>query len=156
MIDGNRRRWLLALAATLVAVAIAVVLGLRTRDTGHTAKRPGLQERSTSYPPGNGRSRSAPLQPPRRWAWPLEAAMQRIDGARITAAGRVIRIDSATTLCSGLGRPVVRGGVVRWHSFDCTFTTFRHGIDQDVEFHLSLLGTKRYAISAARWIGEQR
>jgi hypothetical protein len=82
--------------------------------------------------------------------------MDQVDGARISLGRRVIRVDSTTMLCSGVGKKVVRAGVPRWNSFDCTFTTFEEGIDHDVEFRLSLLGPKRYAISGARSIGTQR
>jgi hypothetical protein len=140
-----------------IAAVTAIVLDLKVGGD-RTAGPSTSQAHSTSNARRHGRSRTAPLQPPpaQKWAWPLETAMRQIDGARITAAERVIRIDSTTTLCSGVGTRVVRAGVVRWRGFDCTFTTFRHGIDRDVDFRVSLTGANRFAISAARWVGEQR
>jgi hypothetical protein len=156
LIDSRRSRWLAALtvAAIVAATAIVFLFGL-VRD--RTGGRSTSQARSTLNPPNHGRSRSTPVQARAPgWAWPLETAMEKIDGARITAAGRILRIDSTTTLCSGVGTRVVRAGVARWYSFDCTFTAFQHGIDQDVEFRVTLIGANRFAISRAHRVGEQR
>ena len=82
--------------------------------------------------------------------------MARIDHAALRVDDRVIRVDTRTTLCSGLGTPVVRRGVHRWSAFDCTFTTFRGGIDRDLDFRVRVLGPQRYAVGGVHWVGEER
>ena len=82
--------------------------------------------------------------------------MQAIDGTRLRVGGRSVPIDSATALCSGLGIPVVRSGVRRWRAFDCTYTTFKGGIDRDVEFRLAVAGPSRYSVLSANWVGTKR
>jgi hypothetical protein len=85
------------------------------------------------------------------WHWPLQKTMQRIDGKRIHIGGRVVRIDSETTLCSGAGRSVRQGGLRAWKHFDCTYSLFaRQGI-YDCEFRVHVLGLRKYLITNARW-----
>jgi hypothetical protein len=92
----------------------------------------------------------------RRAWWSLAKVMRLIDGARIVVGGRRLRIDSEATLCSGAGRAIGRVDARRWHAFDCTYSTLTGGIDRDVDFHVAVLGQRRYRISHAHWIGETR
>src|SRR3954447_8877735 len=110
--------------------------------------------------------RAAPLQPPSSStvavtgeadvhgpAWSIEKVMRLIDGAGATVEGRFVRIKSATALCSGSGEPQRAGRVRRWRAFDCTYTVFAGGIDRDVEFHVDVVGGKRYRLSGFEWVG---
>jgi hypothetical protein len=86
-------------------------------------------------------------------SWPLPRLMAAIDGKRVIAAGRSIRIETESTLCGGEGRSVRSGGVRRWSRFACTYTTFgARGIERDLEFHVRVVGPRRIAVTAARWI----
>ena len=82
--------------------------------------------------------------------------MDATDGALLVLGKRALRVDSATTLCSGDGPSVMTRGVRRWSSFDCTYTTFSHGIDQDLDFHVVLVGPHRYALRDVHWVGDHR
>lgn len=107
----------------------------------------------------SGTQAGAPLQPPatQRLAWSIEKTMNAIDGTLLVLGKRAVRVDAATTLCSGVGRRLTESGVRRWSSFDCTYTTFSDdGIDRDVDFHVILLGPKQYAIRGAHWVGNHR
>ena len=85
--------------------------------------------------------------------WPVAKTMRSIDGAQVRIGGTVLRLDSETTLCSGLGRPTRRQGVRAWNHFHCTFTTFRRGLPwRDLEFRLHALDARRFAITSPRWI----
>ena len=85
--------------------------------------------------------------------WPVAKVMRSIDDVRVRAGNKVVRLDSATMLCSGEGRAMRRRGVPAWTHFRCTFTTFTaKGIGPDVEFRVHTLGTRRFAITHARWI----
>jgi hypothetical protein len=95
---------------------------------------------------------AATVAHPGPWHWPLQKVMQRIDGKRIQIDGRVVRIDSETTLCSGLGRAVRQRGIRAWKHFDCTYSVFvaGHGI-YDCELRVHVLGLRKYRITNARW-----
>jgi hypothetical protein len=96
-------------------------------------------------------SSGAAVAHPKPWHWPLQKAMQRIDGKQIRIGGRVVRIDSETTLCSGAGRAVRQRGVRAWKHFDCTYSVFaRQGI-YDCEFRVHVLGLRKYLITNAHW-----
>jgi len=82
--------------------------------------------------------------------------MQRLDRTWLRVGNRVVRVDATTTLCSGLGAPVVRSGVHRWSAFYCTFTTFRGGIDRDLDFRVRLVGPRRFVLGQVHWVGEER
>ena len=85
--------------------------------------------------------------------WPAGKAMRAIDDVRVRVGSRIVRIDAETALCSGEGRAVRRRGVRTWAHFRCTFTTFtRNGPGRDVEFRLHALDSRRFRITAARWI----
>jgi hypothetical protein len=91
------------------------------------------------------------------WYWPVAKVMRAIDGARVRVGGRVIRVDSETTLCSGMGRRIRRHGVRMWSRFECTYTTFTsNGADRDLEFEVRVSGRTRYAIRDAHWVGVVR
>ena len=86
--------------------------------------------------------------------WSVMKVLRRIDGTRLHVGTRTIRIDSDTALCSGRGPSIRKNGVRRWRRFDCTYTTFtKSGVDRDVDFHVRVLGTTRFAISDAHWVG---
>ena len=86
--------------------------------------------------------------------WSVMKVLRRIDGTRIHVGTRTVRIDSDTALCSGRGRSIRKDGVRRWRRFACTYTTFtKSGVDRDVEFRVRVLGTTRFAIYDAHWVG---
>jgi hypothetical protein len=86
------------------------------------------------------------------WHWPLQKVMQRIDGNRINVGGRVVRIDSETMLCSGLGRAVRQRGTRAWKHFDCTYSVFVAGRGiYDCDFRVHVLGRRKYLITNPRW-----
>jgi hypothetical protein len=86
--------------------------------------------------------------------WSVTKVLRRIDGARIHVGTRTVRIDSDTALCAGRGPSIRRDGVRRWRRFACTYTTFtKSGVDRDVDFRVRVLGTTRFAISDAHWVG---
>ena len=89
--------------------------------------------------------------------WPISKLMRAIDGAAVSVRGRVVHVDTETTLCAGRGDPRRVRGVRAWRSFACTFTTFtRSGVDRDLDFRVRALGARRFAISDAHWIGSTR
>jgi hypothetical protein len=88
----------------------------------------------------------------RRWQWSLSKAMRKIDDRRIRIGSHVVRIDSETTLCSGVGRGVRRDGVRRWAEFRCTYSAFLAGGIYDCSFRLHVRGPRKYVITDARWI----
>jgi hypothetical protein len=86
--------------------------------------------------------------------WSVTKVLHRIDGARIHVGTRTLRIDGYTTLCAGRGPSIRREGVRRWRRFICTYTTFtKSGVDRDVDFRVRVLGTTRFAIYDAHWVG---
>jgi hypothetical protein len=87
--------------------------------------------------------------------WSVAKVMRVTDDARVRAGKTVVRIDEATTLCSGQGSSRRRNGVRRWRHFLCTYTT-RRGLGRDVEFRVHVLGVRRFVITDARWIGRRR
>ena len=85
--------------------------------------------------------------------WPVAKVMRALDGERIRVGSKRVRVDSATSLCSGERRVKRRGGVGTWTHFRCTFSTFTaSGPGRDAEFRVHVLGPRRIGISAARWI----
>jgi hypothetical protein len=85
--------------------------------------------------------------------WSVGKVLQRLDGARIYIGSRSVKVDSATTLCAGLGRPVRSGSVRKWHRFACTYTTFtKAGVDRDVDFRVYIRTRTRFAVASARWV----
>ena len=85
--------------------------------------------------------------------WPVTKTMRTVDDARVRVGGTVVRLDTATTLCSGLGRPTRRQGVRAWTHFHCTFTAFRRGLPwRDLEFRVHALDARSFAITSPRWI----
>jgi hypothetical protein len=89
--------------------------------------------------------------------WSIEKVMRKIDGVRVRAGAKVVRIQSETTLCAGTGGSIRVRGVRRWARFACTFTTFsRGGVDRDVEFVVRVLGTKRFELRDVHWVGTSR
>jgi hypothetical protein len=89
---------------------------------------------------------------PGPWCWTYVKMMRRIDGARVHAGGRTVRVHSDTTLCSGEGRRIWRAGRLYRKHFLCTYTT-NGGLGRDVEFRVHVLGTRRFLITDAHWIG---
>jgi hypothetical protein len=89
--------------------------------------------------------------------WPLGKALRMLDDTRLRVGSRLVRIDSATTLCAGYGASIRRDGVRRWRHFACTYTTFtKTGVDRDVDFRLHVLSARRFSISDAYWVGGGR
>jgi hypothetical protein len=150
---GTRDARFLARVLAVVAAAAAAGWGIffaAHRDRGTGSSTPEMA------PPARTQPAAPQLPQGLRWTWSLDKVMKRIDLAGIRLGGRVTRVHPATTLCSGVGAPVSREGVRRWSVFDCTFTTFRHGIDRDLEFRVSVVSSREFAIGQAHWIGEQR
>lgn len=94
----------------------------------------------------------AAAAPSARWRWSLPKVMRLIDNARIHVGSRTVRIDSETTLCSGIGRGVRSGGVRRWAAFRCTYSAFVAGGIYDCGFRVEVRGRRKYAIADARWV----
>lgn len=84
--------------------------------------------------------------------WSVAKVMRATDDARVRAGKTVVRIDEATTLCSGQGRWRRRNSIRKWRHFLCTYTT-RRGLGRDVEFRVHVLGVRRFVITDARWVG---
>jgi hypothetical protein len=152
---GGPKVWLAG--GALVAIAFLAAF-LTDRFRGDAEPRVTISAPPPTTAP-SGTQAGAPLQPPatQRLAWSIEKTMNAIDGTLLVLGKRAVRVDAATTLCSGVGRRLTKSGVRRWSSFDCTYTTFSDdGIDRDVDFHVILLGPKRYAIRGAHWVGNHR
>ena len=80
-----------------------------------------------------------------------------IDNARISVNGRIVRIQSESTLCSGEGGSMRRGLARLWQRFVCTFTTFRNGVlDRDLDFRVRVASRRRFIISDAHWVAATR
>jgi hypothetical protein len=89
--------------------------------------------------------------------WPMAKLMRAIDDVRVRVGTRVVRIHSETTLCSGEGASIRRRGVRMWSRFSCTYTTFtKLGVDRDLDFHVRVIGTRRFAITDAHWVRTTR
>ena len=84
--------------------------------------------------------------------WSVAKVMRVTDDARVRPGKTVVRIDQATTLCSGQGRWRRRNGIRQWRHFLCTYTT-RRGLGRDIEFRVHVLGARRFVITDARWVG---
>jgi hypothetical protein len=84
--------------------------------------------------------------------WPIGKTLRMIDGKRIRVGDRIVRIHSATVLCSGTGPRKRKAGKMRWKHFDCTYTT-GGGLGRDVEFRLHVLGKVRFRVTDVRWVG---
>lgn len=92
-----------------------------------------------------------------RWYWPMAKLMRAIDDVRVRVGTGVVRIHSETTLCSGEGPSIRRGGIRRWSRFACTYTTFtKRGVDRDLDFRVRVTGMTRFAITDAHWVRAPR
>ncbi len=89
--------------------------------------------------------------------WSVAKVMREIDGTYAPVNRRAVRIESESTLCSGVGQAIRRRGVRMWRRFACTFTTFtRRGIDRDLEFRLRVASARRFVVYDARWVADTR
>jgi hypothetical protein len=89
--------------------------------------------------------------------WSVAKVMRMADDARVRVGNTTVRIDEATTLCSGQGLWRRRNGVRRWRHFACTYSIItRQGVGRDLEFHVHVLGVRRFAITNARWVSGRR
>jgi hypothetical protein len=86
------------------------------------------------------------------WCWTLGKTMRRIDGTRVHAGSRTVRVHSDTTLCSGDGWTIRRAGKRYWKHFLCTYTT-NGGLGRDIGFRVHVRGKLRFLITDAHWIG---
>jgi hypothetical protein len=147
------------LAATVLVLASLGLLawnGSIFDDPGPSGQTSVEASRRAPPPP------SGPSSPPRRTTsppsgvhWPMSKLMRAIDGVRIRAGSRVVRVEADTTLCSGENSPIRRKATRFWERFRCTFTTFRAGEpERDLDFRVHPLGPRRFSISGARWIGD--
>jgi hypothetical protein len=85
--------------------------------------------------------------------WPMTKLMRSIDGVRVRVGARVVRIQTETTLCSGVGRGLRRRGIRVWSRFSCTYTTFTtQGVDRDLEFRVDVVSVRRFVIRDVHWI----
>jgi hypothetical protein len=148
-----RRGWVLGGVASVVTAGIVVGLTLAFRggsdSDGMAPPRRTARPAPTATADVASSAEAADTGP----AWSIAKVMRLIDRTRIGVDGQVLRVDSETTLCSGRGVPVVRGGTRRWRAFDCTFTTFSGGIDRDLEFRVDVTGTRSYVVREIRSIG---
>ena len=78
-----------------------------------------------------------------RFFWSVAKVMRETDDVRLRVGTRFVRIDEATTLCSGQGTSRRRNGVRRW----------RHFLGRDVEFRVHVIGLRRFVITDAHWVG---
>jgi hypothetical protein len=89
--------------------------------------------------------------------WPIGKLMRALDRHTVTIGGRVVHIDSETTLCAGRGASRRAGGARAWRSFACTYTLFtKSGVDRDLDFRVQPRDAKRLRITDAHWVGETR
>lgn len=89
--------------------------------------------------------------------WTVGKVMRMIDNVRISVHGRIVRIESESTLCSGEGPFIRRRGIRRWHRFACTFTTFtKLRVDRDLEFRVRVRSKTRFVVFDAHWVGTTR
>jgi hypothetical protein len=89
--------------------------------------------------------------------WTVGKVMRMIDNVRISVHGRIVRIESESTLCSGEGPFIRRRGIRRWHRFACTFTTFtKLRVDRDLEFRVRVTSNTRFVVFDAHWVGTTR
>jgi hypothetical protein len=89
--------------------------------------------------------------------WSVRKVMRMIDGTRISVRGRIVRIETESTLCSGEGASIRRRGIRMWHRFACTFTTFtKGGVDRDIDFRLRVVSARRFVVYDAHWVGATR
>jgi len=89
--------------------------------------------------------------------WSIAKLLHKLDGTRIRVGTHTVRIRASTTLCAGQGASIRRGGYRRWRRFICTYTTFtRSGIDRDLDFRVTVRGTRRYTITDAHWVTGSR
>jgi hypothetical protein len=89
--------------------------------------------------------------------WPVARVMRTIDHVRVRVGERTVRIESDTTLCSGVGRRVKRRSIRMWNRFACTYTVFTNSsVDRDVEFRVHVLGPRRFVIRDAHWVAATR
>ena len=137
----------LAVIAACVVAAVVIYRGAHSDAPTSSTAPPAVTAQPTTTPLALPRTRSS---------WPVEKLMRAIDGARLRVDGRSVAIDSATALCSGRGSPVVRMGVRRWRAFDCTYTTFKGGIDRDIEFRVAVAGPNHYSVLSSNWVGTER
>jgi hypothetical protein len=85
--------------------------------------------------------------------WSISKVLRRLDGAKIYVGSRSVTVESATTLCAGVGPRVRVGAVRKWHRFACTYTTFtKAGVGRDVDFRLYALTRTRFAVASAHWV----
>ena len=91
--------------------------------------------------------------PARAVYWPRAKLMKRIANVRVRVEGRVIRIDPATVVCGGEGRPRVVKGIARWRRFRCIQPTFPPGVlvGPDAIFLVHPMGRTRFRITDAHF-----
>jgi hypothetical protein len=85
------------------------------------------------------------------WRWSVVYAIRTIDHARMKVGARVLRVDSASTLCSGEGSGLRQRGELRWTRFSCTYSAFIGDGIYDCDFRVHVLGPRRFAITQAHW-----
>ena len=89
----------------------------------------------------------------RGFYWSIPKVMRMIANTRISVNGRILRIQSESTLCSGEGRSIRRRGIRMWNRFECTYTTFtKRGVDRDLDFRLRPSGARRFVVYDAHWV----
>jgi hypothetical protein len=150
--DGHKALLVGAAVAALGGTAAGLTIARRDASPPRLSDTRTIRSAGDFRPPRSqpaGGTRVRTVGP----AWSLATVMSLIDGAGVTIEGRRVRIQSETALCSGRGTSRQVGGVRRWQSFDCTYTTFTGGIDRDLELRVDVLGEKRYRVSNLRWLG---
>jgi hypothetical protein len=81
--------------------------------------------------------------------WTTQTVVSRIDGAKIVIRRWSGRVQSATTLCSGLGASARWGNERHWRHFTCTWTPVERSgrVDRDVTFRVHALHANRFRIT---------
>ncbi len=81
--------------------------------------------------------------------WSRDAVLRRLDGRRVRAAGRTVRLDATTMTCRGLGAARSgRAGERAWSRFRCVQPTFPAGqvAGPDLVFTVRATGRRTFEV----------
>jgi hypothetical protein len=139
--------------AVVLSLLLAPVAACERGDSGS----PGAA--GTPTPAETSAARPATPAPTPAAAGPAltrEAVMGLLDGRRITVGDRVVRLDRATLVCGGIGRPSDRqGGRPAWARFRCVQPTFPPGAvaGPDAILVVEAAGRRRIVVIESRLTG---
>jgi hypothetical protein len=149
--DDRAVRFALAVGLSLLLAPVAACD--RSGDPSPRAAGTSTPTRTPAEPKPPATSAPAPAAGP---AWTRAAVMRRLDGRRITVDGRAIRIDRATLVCGGIGRPSHRRrGRLVWVRFRCVQPTFPPGAvaGPDAILVVAPAGRRRLVVLESRLTG---